>query len=373
MKKVIALILAVMMLCCVFAACGSEPAPSTPPADSGTATPPPADTTPDAPPADTGDEPADLGDPVSLTLGHLFPTTDYRGAAYEYIATRCAELSDGNITITTFPSQTLTTSQDALKSVASGVADMGVGALSFNVSEVPDLAPVDVTGIYDPAYFAEVNEAVTPALDAILATQNQKLLLNPDESNMIFYLNDKNAKEIHAPSDLSGLRLRDHGLWIGKSITAMGASPMTVMPADLTVALERGTVDGGYTGWGFSQTYRCHEVAPNITYTELAKSCFSPLTINLDVWNGMSAGQQAIMLQAVEEAEAMINEGIIESYAKFEQEVADLGGSIYIMTTEENQAFVDACAPLIDQVREACGDLGNALIDAFLAAPSNYR
>jgi hypothetical protein len=96
-----------------------------------------------------------------------------------------------------------------MKSVASGVADMAMGALSFNVSEVPALIGCDIAGIYDPSYLQETLEAVGPVLDEILAGQNQKALWYSDESNMVFYLNDKNAKEVHAPSDLTGLRLRE--------------------------------------------------------------------------------------------------------------------------------------------------------------------
>ncbi len=379
MKKAMALILAAVLMCGLLAGCGGggqAGTSSTPPA--GTASPPatPDSAAPDSTTPGSGAVPGDFGDlgePVSLTLGHLYTTTDYRGAALEVFAARCAELSGGNITITLFPSQTLTTSQDAMKSVAAGIADMAVGSMSFNVSEVPALLPLDITGIYDPAYFDETIEIIMPVLDEILATQNQKGLWYPDETNMVFYLNEKNAREVHAPSDVAGLRLRDHGMWIGKSISSFGASPMTVMPADLTVALERGTVDGGYTGWGFAQTYRCHEVAPHISYTELAKSCFSPLTINLDVWNGLTEGQQAIILQAVEEMKVVEREELEKSWEAFQQEVTGAGGSIYVLTQEENQAFVDAAAPLIEEARGAAGELGNKLIDALLSAPSNYR
>ena len=371
MKKVCSILLAVAIMCVLFAGCGGSDSAEVPSTGAPESTAPAAEPSNAQP--DDSSAPADLGDPVTLTLGHLFTTTDYRGAALEVFAARCAELSGGNITITVFPSQTLTTSQDAMKSVASGIADMAVGSLSFNVSEVPALLPLDIAGIYDPAYIDETIEAITPVMDEILATQNQKALWYPDETNTVFYLNAKNAKEVHSPADVAGLRLRDHGTWIGKSISAWGASPMTVMPADMTVSLERGTIDGGYTGWGFSQTYRCHEVAPYISYTELGKSCFSPLTINLDVWNSLSEGQQAIILQAIEEADAVAKEELEKSWEAFQQEVTDLGGYVYVLTQEENQAFVDACAPLIEEARGATDELGNKLIDALLSAPSNYR
>lgn len=316
---------------------------------------------------------ADLGDEVSFSLGHPYPAQDYRAKSMEFLAERVSELSGGNITITTFPSQTLTTSQDAMKSVANGSADMAIGALSFNVSEVPDLAPFDIQGIYDPANFWETYSIVRPTLDAILETQNQRTLVMFDESDTIFYLNEANKKDVHTPADIAGLRLRDHGMWIGKSITAWGASPMTIMPADLTVALERGTVDGGYTGWGFTLSYRCHESAPYITFTNLGKSCWAPLTMNLDKWDALTPAQQDILTQACEEAEEMAKELIDDDLERFLSEVEEIGGTVYTMTADETKVFVEATKPLIEEVRGTCGELGNQLVDDLLSAPSSYR
>jgi TRAP-type C4-dicarboxylate transport system substrate-binding protein len=291
----------------------------------------------------------------------------------EFFAEKVNELSGGNMEITTYPSQTLTTSQDSLKSVASGAADMASGALSFNVSEVPALAPLDIQGIYDPDSFWETYEIIKPTLDKILATQNQMSLFMFDESDSVFYLNNSNKKDVHAPADIKGLRLRDHGQWIGKAISEWGASPMTIMPADLTVALERGTVDGGYTGWGFASAYRCFESAPYITFAKIAKSTWAPVTINLDKWNALTEAQQNIILDAAGQAEEKSKELLEKDLETFLAGVEEAGGTVYYMTDEENQVFVDACKPLIEEARGISGDLGNELIDALLSAPSKYR
>ncbi|MCL1896287.1 MAG: TRAP transporter substrate-binding protein [Clostridiales bacterium] len=348
---------------------GGEEAPPAEPAPAPAPAPEPEDT---GAPADEP-EAVDLGSPVDLNLGHLFPTPDYRAQAMDRFAELCAEYSDGNISITVFPANTLVTSQDALKLTAQGVADIGMGALSFNVSEVPALAPLDIQGIYDPDYFWETYEAIKPTLDKILETQNQRCLMIFDETDSVFYLNKKNAKEVHAPSDIQGLRLRDHGMWIGKSISAWGAAPQTVMPADIAVALEKGTVDGGFTGWGFVRSYKCYESAPYVSFAKIAKSCWSPMSINLDVWNSLSSGQQEIMLKAAAEAQEFGKQIADEALGAFLEEIEASGGTVYYLTEEENQAFVDATKPLIDECRESSGDLGNELIDALLSAPSNYR
>jgi TRAP-type C4-dicarboxylate transport system substrate-binding protein len=315
----------------------------------------------------------DLDEPVSLNLGHSVTIDDYKGAATEYFAEIVSEMSNGNIEITTFPSETLTTSQDAMKAVASGAADMGAGALSFSVSEVPALAPLDIPGIYDPNHFRETHDAIRPVLDKILATQGVKVLIMFDETDSIFYLNKNAAKSVHSPDDIKGLRLRDHGTWIGKAISAWGGSPMTIIPADLAVALERGTVDGGFTGWGFVNTFRCYETAPYITFTGLNKSTWAPVMINLDLWNSLSQTQQDILTEAAALAEQRSDELLLEYKEDFIDAVSSVGGTIYEMTPEETQVFVDATVPLIEEARSSSGELGNELIDAFQSVTAEFR
>ena len=148
---------------------------------------------------------------------------------------------------------------------------------------------------------------------------------------------------------------------------------MTVMPADLAVALERGTVDGGFTGWPFIYQCRGTDSAPYVTYTGISCSGWAPLTINLNTWNSLSDGQRAIMEEAAAIAVENSNKYLAEYQKEFEQSIADLGGTFYEMTAEETQVFVDATKPLIDEARASSGELGNKLIDALLASPSNYR
>jgi TRAP-type C4-dicarboxylate transport system substrate-binding protein len=99
----------------------------------------------------------------------------------------------------------------------------------------------------------------------------------------------------------------------------------------------------------------------------------APCTINLDKWNSMTAEQQAIVEEAMALATEYGNEKLQENWESLVADVEAAGGSIYYLTKEENQAFVDAAAPLIEEAREATDDLGRELIDALLSAPSNYR
>jgi TRAP-type C4-dicarboxylate transport system substrate-binding protein len=147
---------------------------------------------------------------------------------------------------------------------------------------------------------------------------------------------------------------------------------MTIVPPDVAVALERGTVDGGFTGWNFVLANRLFESAPYVTFAYIAKSSFSPLTINLDTYNSLTPAQQNIIREAAAQAEAFGRELAESREDMFIQQVLDAGGTVTRMTEEQTQAFVDASMTLLDEAREATDELGNELIDALLSAPSRF-
>jgi C4-dicarboxylate-binding protein DctP len=315
----------------------------------------------------------DLGPPVTVNLGHSMSTEDYRGKAADYFAQIVDEKSGGNIKITVYPSETLTVAQDNVKLVGGGVAEMGAGSLSYAVSLLPALAPLDIPGAYDPKHFRETYEAIRPIIDEILAEQNVKLMIMFDETDSVFYLNKNHMRDVHTPEDIANLRIRDSGKWVGEAISAWGANPMTIVPGELTVAIERGTVDGGFTGWGFVNAFRLYEAAPAVTFTNLSKSVWSPILVNLDFWNGLTPAQQQLLTESALETELYSDELLQSDYEQFLKNIESVNGTIYEMTPEETDAFMKLTEPLIDKARAETGELGNKLIDTMLETKAQWE
>ena len=365
-RKISVLVATLVAILLLAAGCGSA---ITPPADTG------GSTAPVEAPDTSGDavNPDDLGPPVTINLGHSMSTEDYRGKGADYFAKIVNEKSGGNIKITVYPSETLTVAQDNVKLVGSGAAEMGAGSLSYAVALLPDLAPLDIPGTYDPKHFRETYEIIRPAIDEILAAENVKLMIMFDETDSVFYLNKANMRDVHTPADIAGLRLRDHGRWVGEAISAWGASPMTVVPGELTVAIERGTVDGGFTGWGFVNAFRCYEAAPAITFNGLSKSTWSPILVNLDFWNNLTPAQQNILTEAALETELYSDDLIAQDYETFMKNLDEVGGTVYEMTPEETAVFLEALEPLNAKVRGEIGEKGNSLLDLMLETKAKWN
>ena len=304
---------------------------------------------------------------VKLNFNHAFTEQDARGKSYQFFADKCRELSNGSIDITVYPSEGLVKNQEALKAVMTKTVDIAATPSSLNSNEAKALAPLDVPGQYEPRQWRKTNDAIKGVMDEILAEYNQKYLFATDEGDTVIYLNEKKKRDVHSAADLKGLKLRDHGTWIGKTISAWGASPMTVVPADVAVAFERGTVDGGYTGWPFVMGYKLYESAPYVSKLGLSNSTWQYVAINMDSWNSLSDNQKKIMEEAAE-LTMDYNESLMDDYYKdFEAAIKEAGGTIYECTDEEKAAFMKSTEGLLDEVREYSGELGSKLMDTLAA------
>ncbi|MBR0599108.1 TRAP transporter substrate-binding protein [Sinanaerobacter chloroacetimidivorans] len=316
---------------------------------------------------ESNDKPA--GEVVAMTFNHAFTEQDSRGKTYQFFADKVKELSDGTIDIQVYPTEGLVKNQEALKAVMTNTVDMAACPTSLNSNEAKALAPLDVPGLFNPRKWREANEAITPIMNEILAEYKQRYLFATDEGETIFYINNKNAREVHSPADIKGLRIRDHGMWIGKTLEAWGASPMTVVPADVAVAFDRGTVDGGYTGWPFVYNFKLFESAPNISVLGLSNSTWQYVSISDAAWQKLSKEQQEIMLEAAELA-MDYNEGLMEDYeASFYEAVESVGGTVYRCTDEERAVFMEASKGLYEEVAAYSGEKGVKLMETLRALP----
>jgi C4-dicarboxylate-binding protein DctP len=298
---------------------------------------------------------------------------DYRGVGAIYFAEQVEEMSGGNMTITVFPSETLTTSQNMIQMVSGGSAEMGAGSLSFAAAVAPELAALDIPGTYDPTHFRETYSEIRDLIDEILEPHGVKLMIMFDETDSVFYLSKSNARQVHDTSDIAGLRIRDHGLWLGRTLSAWGANPMTVVTSEMAVALERGTVDGGYTGWGFMNVFRLYESAPAITFANMSKSAWGPITVNLQLWNSLTQAQRDILTEAARKTEELTDQLIADAYVLFLKNVEEAGGTIYQMSPEETAEFIKLAEPVIQQARDETGALGNKLIDKMIQVRDSFK
>lgn len=288
MKKLLAMLMALVMVLSLFAGCGAK--------KEAEETKPAADT-PDV----TEDAGEDVGDPITLVFSIAAVPTDAHGAAQKVFKETLEEISGGNITVECYDSGTLygqDTEHDALKN---GDVDIIYSSASWLTDGSPWVS------MFTAGYVFQSYEHMTAVLNGEIGQEMfQKIA---EEQNILplgaYYLGTRQIslsmdKHIKTPEDLAGINLRmpnsDAWVFLG---TAMGVNPTPIGFNDLYLALQTGTVEGQDNPLPTVKSAKFYEVQKSISLTNHLVDSVWP-TINLDTWNKLTDTQKAWVLEAVE-------------------------------------------------------------------------
>jgi len=300
--------------------------------------------------------------PVTLKLAHGLSPVDIHGKAYQFYADKVAELSDGSIQIEVFPGASLAANPQMFKAVQTGVADIGIFPSSFVAPQMKEVTIFEIPGMFDPTKIPQIQEEITPIMEKIHAKYGMKYLWATAEGELVLGVSKKIGAPVKNIDEIEGLKIRDYGQWIGRTLGAWGAVQTTIPPADLNAALDRGTVEGSLASWSFSYGFKVHEQAPYFTMFG-TNNMWHWATISEASWAKLSSEQQQVLVDAGKLAMEYNIQLEAEDKELFKQAVNDVGGAIYELTPEERAQFVDKAAPLIEDVRAISGPEGNELID----------
>ncbi len=297
--------------------------------------------------------------PVEMRLTHALPEPDMRGQAFKFFADEVGKRTGGAVKITVYPSETLMKTPEFFRAMVQRSVELAHLPSTFMSTEVKDFAPLDVAGLIDVSDLPKVDQAIRPTVQKIMDKYDIRYIFPSHEGDTVFYFRKK--KTIHSPADLKGSRVRAHGYWVGKTISAWGGTPAFIPPADVSVAFERGTVDGGYTGWPFVMAFKLYEQAPHVTWAGY-QNMWAFIGMTGDSWRKLTPEQQKIVMDVGKEAMNLNIKLLNQTGEKFKGMIKKAGGEIYYLTAQEKQAFRTALNPLYTEVANYSGELGKELL-----------
>lgn len=293
-KKILAIVLAGAMVLGL-AACG------------GTDTP--ADTTGSAA-AETGNEAA-AGETYNWQIGNVLAADQPWDMGLVKFAELLNEYSDGRITATVQSGGTLGSEIEMLESVQ-------MGTLEFSIASTPSYSGfTPVLNYFDLPYLFQSTESAWAVMDEWLTADRVAAMEGTGFKLLGFYDNGEymiagNVKIEH-PADAASSRIRAHSSQLQcDSLSAVGANPLSVAWGDIYTSLQNGTIDG-VSGTTLTNMYggKFYEQCQYITMT---KHHFipAPVSINEDLWNSLSAEDQAIVQKAFDESVAYQREAAVK-------------------------------------------------------------
>ena len=343
MKKIIALLLALVM---VFAlvACGNSG--SNTPAPSGSTAPAPSTST--APSGSNEPAPAakDYGtysasNPLELKLSH-FAGSDKNQLAK--LALKFEELVEaktgGAVDVVIYGGGVLGNDRVSLESVIAGTLDMAVNNTPiisnyYDVFQVLDLPYLFED--YDHINAFLTSEVCADLMDGLAEATGARLLC----MQAVGFRNmDIVGVAARTPADIAGLKIRvtDSPIYMGQ-YQAWGANPMIIAGPEVLTALQQKTIDGCDNVNNVQYADRYYEFANYISITEHAVH-FNGLTINEQLFKGLPADLQADILAAAQEA-AVVRTELLRQENEEQLGIMESEGAIVVRDVNK-QSFIDA-------------------------------
>jgi C4-dicarboxylate-binding protein DctP len=272
------------------------------------------------------------------------------------------EKSGGDLQVEIYPSAQLYKDKEVPQAVGSGAIEMGTASITRFAGTIP---AVDI--FYVPFMFNSeemVRKAVAhdspirSAIDKEILGTGTRVLWWQAYGGAIML---SKGGPLKTPDDVKGKKVRVFGKTLGEFVSAVGGSPVLTSGSEQYVAYQRGTVDAGMTGVSGVQSRKLWQVMDTITVTNHADVEFLVL-INEDVWQGLTDEQRGIITAAARKVESELRDKVAKIEADAYAAAKAEGMGVYTPTAAEIDAWRAASAPVIEQYKEAAGDLGAKLV-----------
>lgn len=238
---------------------------------------------------------------VVLKLGHGLPTAHPVHEAMLFMARRVDEKSGGKMRVEVFPNEQLGTEKECIEALQLGYLAMTKTSSAPMENFVPQMKIFGVPYLFRDAehFWRALGGPIGKEL--LLAGQSKRLrgLCYYDAGARSFYTKDR---EILKPSDLMSMKIRvQNSAMSMKLVEAMGGSPTPIPWGELYTSLDQGVVDGAENNSPSFRQSRHYEVCKYYILDEHTRLP-DMLMIGVRVWNKLSATQQRILQEAVDES-----------------------------------------------------------------------
>lgn len=236
-----------------------------------------------------------------LKLAHGLPTDHPVHKAMEYMADLVAEKSGGKMKVDIYPSEQLGTEKECLERLQMGALAMTKTSSSPMESFVEEMKVLGLPYVFRDKdhYWKVLLSDVGKELLAAGEAKRLKGLCFYDAGARSFYTV---KKEVNSPADLAGLKIRVQQSPVAMQLVdAMGASATPIAWGELYTSLQQGVVDGAENNPPSLYTSKHYEICKYYTLDEHTRPP-DILLISTRVWKQLSAAQQKILQDAVDES-----------------------------------------------------------------------
>lgn len=237
---------------------------------------------------------------IKLDLNAKYGASNFHTKGAEKFAKLVDKYTNGSVKITVHAGSSLVKG-NPLKAVKDGtvaMTDMFIpftsgGGKVFGISALPFIAHS-----YDDAF--KLYQISKPAYNKVAKKWNQKMLYAVTWPPSGIYTN----KTVNSTTDFSGVKARTYDKNSANFVKMAGGSAVALPWGEVYSALQTKMVNAVVTSSASGKDGKFWEVLKNFTKINYAYP-LQAVTVNLDYWNSLDKNQQAAVLKAAKEIEAM--------------------------------------------------------------------
>lgn len=345
-KRILSIALVALFMVGILAGCGSSTETAQTPAAEAPSSP----------------EKAETVDPVSVVVAHA--GSEATAMHLAWLEAEKVMEDSGLFDVTIYPNGQLGSDAELQGMVQAGDINMTASTASVLSTFDPRL------NVFTAPFAFPDAETAYAVLDGAFG---QKMLdmLGDSGFKAIGYFESCSYRElsstrpIRTPDDLKGLKIRVIGSPLHiKTWETLGASPTSIPFSELYGALQQGTVDAQDNPLELTISQGFYEVQKYITLTNHMFQV-GMVTANPDWFNGLTAEQQQVIVDAINAGVAFQRKLAAESDAGYVATLEEAGLEVIELTDDERAAFQGMMDPVYELLAE---EVGQELLDEFLAA-----
>jgi len=321
------------------------------------------------------DEAGDFqGNPITLKFSHNNASTT---PLYEGLQQWCDavnEATHGTVTIEQYPSESLGPTTEGINMLDTGIADLlwattGMFSGQFNYLDtfalpgIGSTSSVNGTNAIWDVYEGEFGHYIDEEFSGM------KVLQIFQSEGGIIGSNEK----IEKVGDLSGKVVRSIAGGMADYMTAVGASPTFMGPADIYLNMEKKVIDAFAFEWAGVQSFTLGEQVPYFLDINIYRVP-GVIMISDMAWNKLSEDQQnAILSVSLREGSLKLAELYDNVEGEYKEScVANYGTELVVPDEAAQEEFFKAAEPVWEG-RQAILQDGEAFFNAVVAAVESYE
>jgi TRAP-type C4-dicarboxylate transport system substrate-binding protein len=280
----------------------------------------------------------------------------------ELLGSLMEEHTGGKVKVTYYHAESLGKTGDFLNLLDGGVADIASLITGWFPQSFSFFMGLEIpgTGFTDRGLKLKVDWELFKAGYLKEFDKYKVLAFNPSPA-MNIYMKD-NAPTV---ASLKGKKIRASNATVRVWLENIGTTPVAMASPDVYMALDRGTLDGVYTGYTNYIQQKYFEVVKNAIWNPISMGS-SPTIMRKAAWDALPADVQAGVDKAIEAYRIAYLEHFMAADEAAVSSIQNQGVNLYSLEGEEAVKLIEAAAPLKEEwiiVMEAKGLPAREMLD----------